>query len=42
MFGAIEQLLSSSVFTGREYDAKGTAAQVIDVLFYRIEAQSGK
>jgi TetR/AcrR family fatty acid metabolism transcriptional regulator len=32
MFGAIDELLSSSVFTGRVYDAKVTAAQVIDVL----------
>jgi TetR/AcrR family fatty acid metabolism transcriptional regulator len=32
MFGAIDELLSSSVFTHREYDAKVTATQVIDVL----------
>jgi TetR/AcrR family transcriptional regulator, fatty acid metabolism regulator protein len=32
MFGAIDELLSSAVFTGRVYDAKVTAAQVIDVL----------
>lgn len=32
MFGAIDELLSSAVFTGRVYDAKATAAQVIDVL----------
>jgi TetR/AcrR family fatty acid metabolism transcriptional regulator len=32
MFGAIDELLSSAVFTGRVYDAKTTAAQVIDVL----------
>jgi TetR/AcrR family fatty acid metabolism transcriptional regulator len=33
MFGAIDELLSSAVFTGRVYDAKATAAQVLDVLF---------
>lgn len=32
MFGAIDELLSSAVFTGRVYDAKTTAAQVLDVL----------
>jgi len=32
MFGAIDELLSSAVFTSREYDAKATAAQVVDVL----------
>ena len=32
MFGAIDELLSSAVFTSREYDAQATAAQVIDVL----------
>lgn len=32
MFGAIDELLSSAVFTGRNYDARVTAAQVIDVL----------
>ena len=32
MFGAIDELLSSAVFTGRVYDAKATAAQVMDVL----------
>ena len=32
MFGAIDELLSSAVFTGRVYDAKATAAQVVDVL----------
>jgi TetR/AcrR family fatty acid metabolism transcriptional regulator len=32
MFGAIDELLSSAVFTGRAYDAKATARQVIDVL----------
>jgi TetR/AcrR family fatty acid metabolism transcriptional regulator len=33
MFGAIDELLSSAVFTHREYDAKVTAAQVMDVLW---------
>ncbi len=32
LFGAIDELLSSAVFTGREYEAKSTAAQVIDVV----------
>ncbi len=32
MFGAIDELLSSAVFTGRVYDAQATAAQVVDVL----------
>ncbi len=32
MFGAIDELLSSAVFTGRTYDAQATAAQVVDVL----------
>jgi TetR/AcrR family fatty acid metabolism transcriptional regulator len=32
LFGAIDELLSSAIFTGREYDAKTTSAQVIDVL----------
>lgn len=32
MFGAIDELLSSAVFTGRIYDAKATAKQVMDVL----------
>lgn len=34
MFGAIDELLSSAVFTGRVYDAKVTAAQVLDVLLH--------
>ena len=38
MFGAIDELLSSAVFTGRVYDAKATAAQVIDVLLQGITA----
>jgi len=32
MFGAIDELLSSAVFTGRVYDAKTTATQVMDSL----------
>jgi len=31
-FGAIDELVSSAVFTGRDYDARVTAAQVIDVV----------
>jgi TetR/AcrR family fatty acid metabolism transcriptional regulator len=38
MFGAIDELLSSAVFTGRVYDAKVTAAQVMDVLLNGITA----
>lgn len=38
MFGAIDELLSSAVFTGRVYDAKTTAAQVLDVLLNGITA----
>jgi TetR/AcrR family fatty acid metabolism transcriptional regulator len=38
MFGAIDELLSSAVFTNREYDAKTTAAQVVDVLLHGIGA----
>ena len=38
MFGAIDELLSSAVFTGRVYDAKATAAQVMDVLLHGITA----
>jgi TetR/AcrR family fatty acid metabolism transcriptional regulator len=36
MFGAIDELLSSAVFTGREYDAKATARQLLDVLLHGI------
>jgi TetR/AcrR family transcriptional regulator, fatty acid metabolism regulator protein len=36
MFGAIDELLSAAVFTGRVYDAKTTAAQVMDVLMQGI------
>ena len=32
LFGAIDELLSSTVFTGREYDPGDTAAQVVDVV----------
>lgn len=39
MFGAIDELLSSAVFTGRVYDAKTTAAQVMDVLLQGITAR---
>jgi TetR/AcrR family transcriptional regulator, fatty acid metabolism regulator protein len=39
MFGAIDELLSSAVFTGRVYDSKSTAAQVIDVLLNGIRAE---
>ncbi len=38
MFGAIDELLSSAVFTGRNYDAKATAKQVLDVLLHGITA----
>jgi TetR/AcrR family fatty acid metabolism transcriptional regulator len=38
MFGAIDELLSSAVFTGRVYDSRATAAQVIDVLLNGITA----
>ncbi len=41
MFGAIDELLSSAVFTGRVYDSKTTAAQVIDVLLHGIERRNG-
>lgn len=38
MFGAIDELLSSALFTGRTYDAKATARQVMNVLLYGISA----
>jgi TetR/AcrR family transcriptional regulator, fatty acid metabolism regulator protein len=41
MFGAIDELLSSAVFTGRVYDAKSTAAQVMDVLLNGVRASNG-
>jgi TetR/AcrR family fatty acid metabolism transcriptional regulator len=31
-FGAIDELLTTAVFTGREYDAKETTKQVLDVI----------
>ncbi len=39
LFGAIDELLSSAVFTGREYEAKSTAAQVIDVVLNGVKAR---
>lgn len=39
MFGAIDELLSSAVFTGRVYDAKATAAQVMDILMRGIGSE---
>jgi TetR/AcrR family fatty acid metabolism transcriptional regulator len=36
LFGAIDELLSSAVFTGRDFDAATTAAQVIDILLHGI------
>ena len=38
MFGAIDELLSSAVFTGRVYDAKATAGQVLDILLNGIKS----
>jgi len=38
LFGAIDELLSSAVFTGRTYDAHTTATQVVDVLLNGITA----
>ena len=32
MFGAIDELLSSAVFTSREHEAQSTAEQVVDVM----------
>jgi TetR/AcrR family fatty acid metabolism transcriptional regulator len=40
MFGAIDELLSSAVFTGRAYDPKSTARQVMDVLLNGIERKT--
>lgn len=40
MFGAIDELLSSAVFTGRVYDSKDTAAQVMDILLRGIGEQA--
>ncbi len=39
MFGAIDELLSSSVFTQRKYDAHSTAVQVIDILMRGIASK---
>ena len=39
MFGAIDELLSAAVFTGRVYDSKATAEQVIDVLLNGISSR---
>jgi TetR/AcrR family fatty acid metabolism transcriptional regulator len=39
MFGAIDELLSSAIFTQREYDAQATAAQVIGVLMHGIATE---
>jgi TetR/AcrR family fatty acid metabolism transcriptional regulator len=39
MFGAIDELLSSAVFTGRVYDPKATAAQVMDILMHGIRSE---
>ena len=39
LFGAIDELLSSAVFTGRDYDAQATAAQVVDVVLNGIGIQ---
>jgi TetR/AcrR family fatty acid metabolism transcriptional regulator len=40
-FGAIDELLTASVFTGRVYDAKATTAQVMDVLLRGIGEEQG-
>lgn len=40
MFGSIDELLSSAMFTGRVYDAKDTAAQVMDVLLNGITVRA--
>jgi TetR/AcrR family fatty acid metabolism transcriptional regulator len=42
MFGAIDELLSSAMFTGRVYDAKVTAAQVMDILLHGITVGCAK
>jgi TetR/AcrR family fatty acid metabolism transcriptional regulator len=39
MFGAIDELLSSAVFTHREYDPQVTAKQVMEVLLHGIGAE---
>ena len=40
LFGAIDELLSSAVFTGRVYDARATAEQVLDVLLNGVAADA--
>lgn len=40
MFGAIDELLSSAVFTHRDYDPETTAAQVMDVLLNGISVDT--
>jgi TetR/AcrR family fatty acid metabolism transcriptional regulator len=42
MFGAIDELLSSAVFTGRTYDARATARQVVDLLLNGISAHENR
>jgi TetR/AcrR family transcriptional regulator, fatty acid metabolism regulator protein len=37
-FGAIDEMLTTAVFTGRDYDPKGTARQVLDVILNGIGA----
>jgi TetR/AcrR family fatty acid metabolism transcriptional regulator len=37
LFGAVDELLSSAVFSDRMYDARATAAQVIDVVLNGIK-----
>jgi len=39
-FGAIDELLTAAVFTGRVYDPKATTAQVMDVLLHGIEVRA--
>ena len=39
LFGAIDELLSSAVFTERELNPQATAVQVIDVLLHGIAAE---
>lgn len=42
MFGAIDELLSSAVFTGRVYDPKATATQVMDILMHGIRSAENR
>lgn len=39
LFGAIDELLSSAVFTGRAYDARDTAKQVINIFLQGISTE---